>query len=404
MEFSYWSSLMSRYPQILAMLAALVLPAVAGAQDAEFGLILQVEGIADAVEIANDADDDDLDASREVTVEVKHDDKTITVTQTVDGEFVGEIASGEDTKAIRAESLDELKEKSPEAHAAFTQKPVIPAAKPGVPTSIKASVSINNGARKVDIEEAGRKVTMRDQMGKQIGITIRQDVEHGTRTERVDAADQEALKKFAPELAQLLEKYVGENGAGQLQMQAVQGRLNRFQGTAIVGPRKIFGEHDGRKVSIKDENGRNIRMTISKTVDGKEVVEEIKADDLADLKSKNAEWADVYEKLAGKGQPQAQNQLGNGNVIIGNAGVPVRIQVQAQPIVVQAVPEVEELPVPAVARDLANLKTVLEMSRKKMERMANDPKFVDRDAARKLTDDLAGMLEKLKDLEAKTKP
>lgn len=376
--------------------------AFAQRQENDLGLI------ADVVVVAVEAEEkpaDAVDGSREVTVEVKRGDKTITITQTVKGEFVGEIKEGEETTEIRAKSLDELKEKSLEGHAAFLAKAVVP--KPGEAQAVSVSVTENNGDRKLEIQEPGRKVTMRDQRGKQIGVTVKQDIEHGTRTERVDAADMDSLKKIAPELAKLAEQYAGgvvANPAAQIRVQALNGRIGRFNAQpAPAGPRKISGEHNGGRVVIRDENGKKITMTITKTVDGKEEVTEIKADDLADLKKQNAELAEVYEKLAGKGGVAA-NQFNNGNIIIGNANG--RIQLQAQAVPIQAVPEVavERLPAAPPARDLAQLKAVMELSKKKLERLASDPKFADQDAAKELTEDIDDILEKLKELEEKIKP
>lgn len=370
-------------------------------QETDLGLI------ADVLVVAVEAEEkkaDAVDGSREVTVEVKRDGKTITITQTVKGEFVGEIKDGEEATEIRAKSLDDLKEKSPEGHAAFLAKPTV--LKAGEAQAVSVSVADNNGDRKIEIQEPGRKVTMRDQRGKQIGITVKQDIEHGARTERVDAADMDSLKKIAPELAKLAEQYAGgvvANPAAQIRVQALNGRIGRNVQPVPAGPRKISGEHNGGRVVIRDENGKKITMTITKTVDGKEETQEIKAEDLADLKKQNAELAEVYEKLAGKGG-MAANQFNNGNIIIGNANG--RIQLQAQAVPIQAVPEVavERLPAGPAARDFAQLKSVMELSKKKLERLANDPKFADQDAAKELTEDIDDILEKLKELEGKIKP
>jgi hypothetical protein len=384
-----------RFHSAIISLAAVLTATNGFAQREQINLDL----IGDFVVVAAEENDEGkVDGSREVTVEVKRDGKMITVTQTVKGEFIGEIVEGDETTEIRAKSLDELKEKSPEGHAAFHEKPA--AVKPADAQAASVSVSDNNGARKIEILEAGRKVIVRDQRGKQFGITVKQNLEHGIRVERVDAADMNALKKIAPELAKLVEQYAGRaNAAADIRVQAIQ-RVGRLNGNAIpAGPRKISGEYDSGKVVIRDENGKDIRMSIWKTVDGKEEVTEIKADDFADLKKKFPELAEVYEKLAGKGGVAA-NQFQNGNIIIGNAGAGIRLQAQAVPI--QAVPEVERAAPPA--RDLAQLKQVMEIARKKVERLANDPKFVDQDAAKELTEDIDDILEKLQELQDKVKP
>ncbi len=395
-----------------------VLMFVAGApawvlgQEKNVGLIIQVEATAEA-EIAKDADDDDDDADeeaevkQEVTVIVKQDGKKTTVTQTVAGEFVGEIVTDDVKTAVKAKSLAELKEQFPEAHAAFVEKPANPGAKPGVPANVNVQMTNINGARKVEATEPGRKIVMRDQQGKQLEITVQRDLEHGTRTERYDAPHFDALRKVHPEIAQLVKQYrdgaIGFGGNVNLQVQNLPGRIvGGFGGQQpqIAGPRKIVGEHDGQRVVIRDENGMKIKLTLTKTVDGKDVTEEFTAETYGELKKNHPEIVKIYDKLAGKGQPQAQNQV-NG-IVIGNA-VPIQIQVQAQAVPVQAIPEAP-VPLPVgQGQDLQIAKRLLQQSQQRLQRLAADPKFADAEAVKKISEEIAATAKKLEELEAKAK-
>ena len=346
-----------------------------------------------AVEAEAEDDADSEDVTREISVEVKQDGKTLAVTQTVDGVFVGEIDDGAEQTPVKAESLQELKEKFPEVHAAFTAKPANPAAQAGAPVGISVQVTDNNGDRKVEIQEPGRKTILRDQKGEDISITVRQDLEHGSRTERYEAPDVKALRGKYPAMARLFQQHQGGaiGGAINLQVQAGGGVVFGNAG-AIGGPRKISGEQDGRKVVIHDENGRRIRIAVTKTVDGDEATEEFEADDLANLRKKHPDVAKLYEKLAGKGGYQ---RPAFGNVAIGAA---------AQPNPARAVPP----PVEGVKGTYSSIqfklaRMSLEQSLRQLKRLADDPKIDDQEAVKKLADEITEITKKLEDLETKAK-
>lgn len=365
----------------------------AACEDVAIGLIDQY-----VVAVADEEDDEEDGVTREVSIDVQRDGKTIRLTETVDGEFAGEIVEDGEGTEIRARSLEELKERFPEAHAAYGQKPANPAGKLGGAAGVSVQVTDNNGDRKVEVKEPGRKTTIRDRQGEGIELTVRQEWENGTRTERYDAPTAEALRRKYPEAAQIYERY-RNGGAVQLQVQgAAFGRIGI--GGAPGGPRKIVGEHNGRKITIRDENGAKIRVTATKTVDGKEETETFEAENLDELKKKHPEIAKVYEKLAGRNVAQPGN--GAAGIVIGN-GVPIRVQVEAgaAPVPVPALPEA---PANSPAeRELRMVKQLLAQSRKRLERLAGNPDFADAEIARELAEELEAFEEKLEELEEKTK-
>jgi hypothetical protein len=365
----------------------------AACEDIAIGLIDQY-----VVAVADEEDDEEDGVTREVSIDVQRDGKTIRLTETVDGEFAGEIVEDGEGTEIRARSLEELKERFPEAYAAYGQKPANPAGKLRGAAGVSVQVTDNNGDRKVEVKEPGRKTTIRDRQGEAIELTVRQEWENGTRTERYDAPTVEALRRRYPEAAQIYERY--RNGGGvQLGVQgAAFGRIGI--GGAPGGPRKIVGEHNGRKITIRDENGAKIRVTATKTVDGKEETETFEAENLDELKKKHPEIAKVYEKLAGRNVAQPGN--GAAGIVIGD-GVPIRVQVEAgaAPVPVPALPEA---PANSPAeRELRMVKQLLAQSRKRLEKLAGNPDFADAEVARELAEELEAFEEKLEELEEKTK-
>lgn len=389
---------MLRRPEWLgwcALFAWLAAPAWVFAQNQGIGAVIQV-----ALE-ADDDDDDDAESSREITVEIKQDGKKLTVTQTVDGDFVGEIVEEDESTAVKADTLEKLKEKFPDVHAAFTAKPANQAAKVGAPVINEKSMTEVNGLRTIQTKQPGRQETIKDKRGQDIEITIKQDLEHGTRTERYEADNAETLKKKFPQIAQLYQQHqAGAAFGGVVNVQIQGGGQFRIGGApGAQGPRKITGEHDGQRVVIKDENGRNIRITVTKSVEGKDVTEEFQADDPPALKKQHPEIAKIYDKLAGKGMPQ-QQQFG----VINGRQIPIGVQAPALPV--QPVPDPVEKPAAADANrqlQLQLVKRALEQSQKRLEQLAADPKFAEGEAAKKLAEEIAGIAKKIEELDAKKK-
>jgi hypothetical protein len=66
------------------------------------------------------------------------------------------------------------------------------------------------------------------------------------------------------------------------------------------GVRTIRSELDGRKIEITDADGTKIRIKLINEIDGKEVAQEFTADDLKTLRAEHPEAARLYEQLTGQ--------------------------------------------------------------------------------------------------------
>ena len=64
----------------------------------------------------------------------------------------------------------------------------------------------------------------------------------------------------------------------------------------VNGQRTIHVSEGDRQIEIRDDSGKNIRMTVKEKVDGKEETKEYTAKDLDDLKKKDERAAEFYEK------------------------------------------------------------------------------------------------------------
>lgn len=356
---------------VLALACLVAFPTWSWAQADETGLIGEF--------LAEEADGED-EFSQEITVEIEHDGKTVTITQTVDGEFIGEIVAGEETTPIRAKSLEDLQEKSAAAHAAFRSKPKV--GQPGQDVTA-STVTENQGDRRIEVRTSGRKFISRDQQGKDLEITIRQNVEHGTRTERYEAEDLDTLQKKFPKIAQEFRAHAAANGIVNLQ---AAGAGARIPGNPLApGPRKFQGEHQGQKVMITDDQGKNIRITITQPDKDKEATEKFEAEDFSDLKQKHPDIAKIYQKFAGKGLQQPPQPFG---LINGNVQVQIRNQA--------AVPR----PIDP-ARQLQMVRQWLQRSQQQLERLSRDGQDLDADTLKKLADEIAEISKKIEAMEAK---
>ena len=74
-------------------------------------------------------------------------------------------------------------------------------------------------------------------------------------------------------------------------------------GSAPSGARTIRAEDADGELEISDENGRNIRIKLAKKIEGKEVTEEFRADDLKQLSAEHPPAAKLYEKYTGTKAP-----------------------------------------------------------------------------------------------------
>lgn len=82
----------------------------------------------------------------------------------------------------------------------------------------------------------------------------------------------------------------------------------RISVQSINGQRTINVSEPDRQIEIRDDSGKNIRMTVKETVNGKEEVKEYAADDVEALKKKDEAAAALFEKYGKANAIQLQFQ------------------------------------------------------------------------------------------------
>ena len=251
------------------------------------------------------------------------------IKQRVDGEEkVTDIDVGNDREleqnfpeAYRALKNHEAQVRNAKNRGALTPQVIVPFG--GV---LNANVQINGGAnqsvrikvvngdRTIEVQNGDEKIEIRDKNGKEIELKHTRPVDGKAKTDEYKAADLDDLKKKHPEAARLYEKYSPGNGivpnpGAQIQIQAIPGGFRAINGGVRLtptdlgpiqpGPRTIRAELDDRTIEITDDDGRKIRVKITKTIDGKETTEAFSADDLKELKTEHPDVAKLYEKYTG---------------------------------------------------------------------------------------------------------
>ena len=260
--------------------------------------------------------------------------RNIQLERAADGSFSGKIkepVNGEEqTTDIKAADAKELEQKFPEAHKALQKheeriRNAQQQANPFGGGAFNANVQINgggarqrvhikvtNGERTIEVQNGDEKIEIHDKNGKDIELKHTRPVDGKAKTDEFKGADLDDLRKKHPDAAKLYEKYAPANGivggaAAQIQIQAGPGLLRGGPlqltptefGPTPPGPRTIRAQLDDRKIEITDEDGRKIRVKITKTIDGKETAELFSADDLKELKAEHPDVAKLYEKYTG---------------------------------------------------------------------------------------------------------
>jgi hypothetical protein len=178
--------------------------------------------------------------------------------------------------------------------------------------------SMANGKRHIQAQIGEEKIEIDDTNGKDIQLKHTRSVDGKAKTDEYKGDDLDDLKKKHPEAAKLYEKHTAGNrvvlgGGGGVQLQIggppLPGGVRPVPAPgfqfdqpvpAPASPRTIRAEQDGRKIEITDEDGKNIRVKLTKMVDGKGVSQEFSADDLKTLKSEHPEAAKLYEQFTGR--------------------------------------------------------------------------------------------------------
>ena len=185
----------------------------------------------------------------------------------------------------------------------------------------KLRITVTNNDRTIQVERADERIEIRDKAEKDIVVKRTRTVAGQPKTDEFKAADADELKKNHPDAFKLYEQYAQRNGnvlqigVGNLpgprpiQIQMAPGlflgpqlgvrRTPAEAESFFSGPRTIRAESTEGQLEITDENGSKIQIVLTKTIDGKEVVEEFKADDLKQLATEYPAVAKLFEKYTG---------------------------------------------------------------------------------------------------------
>ena len=167
-----------------------------------------------------------------------------------------------------------------------------------------------NGERRVEAQEGDRKVEIvESKEGKVVVRTTRHGAEgdEGTVVEADNAAE---LKQKDAEAYLLYRKHMLQGGGPVLlNAQALaMGAVNQqVVVTNVNGERKIRVIDGDTQIEIQDKDGKDIRMKVTREVNGQPNATDYEADDFDELKANHPDAAELYEKY-GKAAPAFQIQ------------------------------------------------------------------------------------------------
>lgn len=108
----------------------------------------------------------------------------------------------------------------------------------------------------------------------------------------------------------------------------VQGNFQQIAVQINNGARQIKVTENGKEIVIKDNNGKEITVTVTESVNGQKVTKSVTAKDEEDLKKNHAEAHALFEKYSKGGNgiqlKFGMNAIGNG-IAIGQPGLPAAI-------------------------------------------------------------------------------
>lgn len=167
-----------------------------------------------------------------------------------------------------------------------------------------------NGERRVETEEDGKSVEIVESRDGQIVVRVTKETAEGEQTTEVVADNAADLKQKDAESFLLYRKHMLQGGGPVvLNAQALAiGAVNQqVVVTNVNGERTIRAVDGDTQVEIEDKDGKDIRVKVTRTLNGKPMSTEYEADDLEELKANHPAAAELYEKY-GKAAPAFQIQ------------------------------------------------------------------------------------------------
>lgn len=167
-----------------------------------------------------------------------------------------------------------------------------------------------NGERRVEAQEGDRKVEIVESKEGKVVVRTTRPGANGDETTEVQAASAAELKEKDAEAYLLYRKHVLQGGGPVLlNAQALaMGAVNQqVVVTNVNGQRTIRVMEGDTRIEIEDKDGKEIRMQVTREVNGQPETTEYEADNLEDLKANHPDAAELYEKY-GKAAPAFQIQ------------------------------------------------------------------------------------------------
>lgn len=167
-----------------------------------------------------------------------------------------------------------------------------------------------NGERRVETEEDGKSIEIVESRDGEIVVRVTKTTADGEQTTEVVAASAADLKQKDAESFLLYRKHLLQGGGPvMLNAQALAvGAVNQqVVVTNVNGERRIRAVDGDTQVEIEDKDGKDIRVKVTRTLNGKPMSTEYEAEDLEELKANHPAAAELYEKY-GKAAPAFQIQ------------------------------------------------------------------------------------------------
>ena len=154
------------------------------------------------------------------------------------------------------------------------------------------------------ISENGRTTQLKRAANGSFSGTVKEMEDGKEKVTPITAESEKELEEKYPDVHKAYKKQQQQQQAVpgmrpglQINGQAFGGGGNQTMNVTINNnQRRIEAESGGEKVEITDTAGKNIELKHTRQVDGKEKIDEYKADDLDDLQKKHPEAAKLYEK------------------------------------------------------------------------------------------------------------
>lgn len=167
-----------------------------------------------------------------------------------------------------------------------------------------------SGERRVETQEGDRQVEIVESKEGRIVVRTARHGDNGEETTEIEAADASELKQKDTEAYLLYRKHLLQGGGPVLlkaQALAVGAANQQVVVTNINGERKIRAIEGDTQIEIRDKEGKDIRMKVTRVVNGQPMSTEYEAEDLEKLKANHPDAAELYEEY-GKAAPAFQIQ------------------------------------------------------------------------------------------------